>query len=615
MTRFCGINRAYTDLGDEWRPSYAIPGWTMALSPGRPQSELTRLLRAHKGLWLSVFLFSCIVNILMLTGSIFMMQVYDRVLTSGSVPTLIALSVIVIVLYFFYGVLENIRARLMLRKGRAIEEGLRDRLYDAVTTLALKKGASAGAQPLLDLGAVRQFMSGQGPLAYLDMPWVPLYLGVVYLLHPVLGLAGLGAALVILAIALFTEKTTRQANADATHSGVKAAALSEEARRNAEALHALGMKNALRRQWATHQQAAMDRNSFAADWGGLFGTASRVVRLLVQSGILGLGAYLAIQGEITPGSIIAASIIMSRGLAPIEQAVANWQQFLSFRKSMARLDQVLVAIPPEPVRMALPPPKGVFEVENLTVMIPGLDKPLLQNLSFRVEPGQGLGVIGPTGAGKSTLSRCLVGVIEPTRGTVRLDGATLDQRNDNERGKYIGYMPQDVQLFDGTVAQNISRFSDNPGAEAVVAAAQLANVHTMVMRLPQGYDTPLGENGARLSAGQRQRLALARALFGNPPVIIMDEPNSNLDAEGEIALDSAIRSSLARGAAVVIVAHRPSALQAVADVLVLSEGKQVAYGKREDVFKHVTRSHSVTAVDGPTRVSATPTIRIPATRN
>lgn len=587
----------------------------MALAPVKLRNEVATELRAHKKLWVSVLLFSCLINVLMLTGSIFMMQIYDRVLTSGSIPTLVALSGIVLVLYLYYGFLENIRVRLMLRKGRIFEESLRNRIYDVVATLALKKVPSTGGQPMQDMATIRQFLSGQGPMAFLDMPWVPIYLGVVFLLHPMLGVAGLAAAVVIYCLALLTEKTTRKAVVEATAAASKAAALNEESRRNAEALHALGMRSALRNRWAKFQQDAMDANSTAGDRGGIFSTASRVTRMLVQSGLLALGAYLAIKHEITPGTIIASSIIMSRGLAPIEQAVGSWQQFLSFRKSIDRLDQILNAVPPEKERMKLPEPKGHLEVENLTVAVQGSDKPLLQGLSFKVEPGAGLGVIGPTGAGKSTLSRTLVGVIDPTRGSVRLDGATLDQRSDEDRGRSIGYLPQDVQLFDGTVAQNISRFADQPNADDIIEAATLANVHTMITRLPQGYDTPLGESGAKLSAGQRQRLALARALYGKPALIVMDEPNSNLDAEGEVALDGAIRASLARGAAVVIVAHRPSALQALQDVLVLSDGKQAAYGKREDVFKQVTRPRAVPNQEGQQRISATPSIIVPETRN
>ncbi|NMD07726.1 MAG: type I secretion system permease/ATPase [Phyllobacteriaceae bacterium] len=587
----------------------------MALAPGKMRNEVTTELWSHKRVWASVLIFSCIINVLMLTGSVFMMQVYDRVLTSGSVPTLIALSAIVFILYLYYGFLENVRVRLLLRKGRAFEETLRDRVYDVVAMLALKKVPSTGGQPMQDMATIRQFLSGQGPLAFLDMPWVPIYLLVVFMLHPVLGVAGLLAAVVIYVLALLTERTTRKAVGEATHSASRAAALNEESRRNAEAQHALGMRNALRGRWSKLQQEAMDASSVAGDRGGIFSTASRVTRMLVQSGILALGAYLAIQREISPGTIIAASIIMSRGLAPIEQAVGNWQQFLSFRKAIERLDKTLNLVPPEIDRMKLPAPKGVLEVENLTVVVPGIEKPILQGLNFKVMPGAGLGVIGPTGAGKSTLSRALVGVVDAVRGSVRLDGATLDQRSDEDRGRAIGYLPQDVQLFDGTVAQNISRFADQPNAADIVEAATLANVHNMITRLPQGYDTPLGESGAKLSAGQRQRLALARALYGKPALVVMDEPNSNLDAEGEVALDGAIRACLSRGAAVVIVAHRPSALQALKDVLVLSDGKQAAYGKREDVFKQVTRPRTVPNPEGQHRISATPTIIVPETRN
>lgn len=577
--------------------------------------EVVRQLWSHKRVWVSVFVFSFIVNILMLTGSIFMMQVYDRVLTSGSVPTLVALSVIVLVLYIYYGFLEGVRARLMMRIGRSFEEKLRDRVFDVVAMLALRKAASTGGQPVQDMATVRQFLSGQGPLAFLDMPWVIIYLGVVFGLHPWLGIAGVASAVLIFVFALATERSTRRPVAEATAAAVSAAAMNEEARRNTEAMHALGMKNILRERWARKQQDALDASTLAGDRGGIFGTASRVLRLLVQSGMLALGAYLALKHEITPGTIIAASIIMSRGLAPIEQAVGNWQQFIGFRKAVSRLDGVLAAVQPAKEPMPLPPPKGLLEVENLTVMVQGNEKPLLQGLNFKVPPGTGLGVIGPTGAGKSTLSRVLVGVMEPVRGSVRLDGATLDQRSEDDRGRYVGYLPQDVQLFDGTVAQNISRFAGEPDAKAIVAAAQLANVHNLIMRLPQGYDTTLGEQGARLSAGQRQRLALARALYRDPAMIVMDEPNSNLDAEGEAALDAAIRASLQRGAALIIVAHRPSALQAVHDVLVLSEGKQAAYGKREDVLKQVTRPRNVPGTDGPPRVSATPQLVVPETRN
>jgi PrtD family type I secretion system ABC transporter len=380
-------------------------------------------------------------------------------------------------------------------------------------------------------------------------------------------------------------------------------------------MHALGMRGVLRKRWSTMQQEALDQQTIASDAGGKLSAASRVVRLLVQSGMLALGAYLAIKGEISPGAIIASSIIMGRGLAPVEQAVGNWQQFLGARKAIERLIKVLGQVPAEPQRMQLPKPQGLLEVENLIVAIQGQDKVLLNGLSFTVKPGQGLGVIGPTGAGKSTLAKVLTGVLPPTRGSVRLDGAAIDQRSIDDYGRVVGYLPQDVQLFDGTVAQNISRFQEDAQPEAIIDAAKLANVHDLVMRLPQGYDTPLGENGARLSAGQRQRVALARALYGDPALIVMDEPNSNLDAEGEAALDRAIRVALQRGAAVVVVAHRPSALHAVSHILVLNDGKAVANGPRDEVLKQVTKQPQQQQQQRPTGVLPPPTPSNPITRN
>lgn len=559
--------------------------------PRQPESsgtgELSAVYRASRGAFVSTAIFSSMVNILMLTGPIFMMQIYDRVLTSGSVPTLIALIVIVTALYAYYGFLEYLRARLLVRIGRRVEEQLRGRVFDVLAVHALRRTPGVGSQPVNDLATVRQYLSGQGPFAFLDMPWVPVYLLVISLMHWMLGLASAVAALAIFMLAVLSEWATREPLAEATRATMKASLMTEEGRRNAEALHGLGMVSVLRERWASIHQAALDHQTKANDAGGGLGAASRVLRLMVQSGILALGAYLAIQQEISAGAMIAASIIMSRALAPVEQAVANWQQFLSFRKARERLTNLLKAMPKLPARMNLPAPRGRLDVETLFVQLPGVEKPVLQGISFSIGPGEGIGVIGPTGAGKSTLARSLVGVIAPTRGQVRLDGATLDQREPDELGRMIGYLPQEVQLFDGTVVENISRFGPNAQPNKVVEAARLANVHDMIMRLPEGYNTPLGENGSRLSAGQRQRIALARAMYGDPVLFVLDEPNSNLDSEGEVALDHAIRHGLARGAAVIIIAHRPSALAAIGKMLVLTDGKVAAFGPRDEIMRKV----------------------------
>jgi PrtD family type I secretion system ABC transporter len=553
----------------------------------KARSEFLAVLKRSRGAFVSAMLFSSVVNVLTLTGSIFMLQVYDRVLPSSSVATLVALSLIVLAVYAFYGLLDYVRTRIMVRIGRRVEETLRNRVFDAVAHLALRRVNVGGSLPIQDLGAIRQFLGSQGPLAFMDMPFVPLFLLVCFLLHWMLGAVALVSLIVIFVLAVLTDRATKAQLSLANAASSKANLMTEEARRNAEALHSLGMKGMMRKQWAAVQHQALDHQTRANDAGAKYSMLSKVFRMIVQSAMLAMGAYLAIMHEISAGSIIASSIVMGRALAPVEQAVGSWQQFIGFRKSIDRLGKVLDMVPPSVERMKLPTPKGVLEVENLTVTLPSAEKPILQGINFKVEPGQGLGIIGPTGAGKSTLARALVGLLIPVRGSVRLDGATPDQRDDDELGRLIGYLPQDIQIFDGTVAQNISRYSEQPNPDKIVEAAKLANIHEFIMRLPQGYDTPLNEAGSRLSAGQRQRVALARALFGDPVLFVMDEPNSNLDSDGEVALDRAIRACMARGAAVVVVAHRPSALSAMNNLLVLTNGQVAAMGSRDEILKRV----------------------------
>jgi PrtD family type I secretion system ABC transporter len=571
-------------------------GKLMQAKAARKSDEITDILKGSRGALLSAGFFSGVVNLLMLTGPLFMLQVYDRVLSSGSVPTLVALAVITLGLYAYYGFLEYVRSRIMVRIGRRIEESLRSRVFDTVATLAMRKGGNAGGQPISDLSTIRQYLGGQGPLAFLDMPWVPFYLIVVFLMHWMLGVAAAIAAVVIFVLAVMTELSTRAPTQRAMVAGVKAQLLTEEVRRNSETMHALGMRGKMRAKWSQLQQSSLDDQTRANDAGGTLGAMSRVVRLVVQSGMLALGAYLAIRQEITPGTIIASSIIMSRSLAPVEQAVANWQQFLAFRKARERLGEVLASVPAVDKRMELPPPRGLLDIEQATVMLPNSDKPILQAISFQVKPGQGLGIIGPTGAGKSTLARLLVGLSLPTRGAVRLDGATFDQRSEDETGRYVGYLPQDVQLFDGTVAENIARFDAKPDPNKVIEAAQMASIHDFIMRLPMGYDTPLGENASRLSAGQRQRVALARALYNDPVLLVLDEPNSNLDAEGEAALVNGMKHALQRGAACIVIAHRPSALAVISDLVVLHEGKVAAQGPRDEVLRKVLQKQQAPLV-------------------
>jgi ATP-binding cassette subfamily C protein PrsD len=580
-------------------------GEVHVLSQKKAHELWSQIIATNRSTLLATLFFSFVVNVLALTGSLFMLQVYDRVIPASSVPTLVALALIVMALYAYYGLMDYIRSRIFVRVGRGVEEGLRARVFDVMSKLSLNKTNSVGSQPVQDLAAIRQFISGQGPMAYFDMPYVPLYLLVIFLLHWILGVVATLAALVIVGLGLLTERATRRPSAAAQMATGRATLMTEETRRNAEALYSLGMKGAMRDRWLSIQSEALDHQTKANDAGASFSAISRVFRMVVQSGMLAAGAWLAVKHEISSGSIVASSIIMGRALAPIEQAVAGWQQFLGARKAYERLSKVLEAVPPERERMKLPQPLGLVEVENAVIMLPGTEKPILQGISFKVQPGRGLGIIGPTGAGKSTMARALVGLVTPVRGAVRLDGATPDQRDSDEHGQMIGYLPQDVQIFDGTVAQNISRFLPNPDPAKIVEAAQMANIHDFIMRLPQGYDTPLNEGGSRLSAGQRQRVALARALFGDPVLLVMDEPNSNLDAEGEAALDKAIRAALARKASVVVVAHRPSALHAVDDLLVLANGQVAAYGRRDDVLQKVGVRPQVPAQLQPQRKPTT----------
>lgn len=560
-----------------------IPG---KLQAAAARDEIGEIYKASRSTLVAAAVFSAFVNIFMLTGPLFMLQVYDRVLSSGSVPTLIALLALVIVLYVYTGFLEFIRSRLMVRLGRKVEERLRPSVFNAVMFHSLRRTPGIGSQPISDLSTIRHYLAGQGPFAFFDMPWMPLYLAVMFMLHWVLGVFAIAAAVIIFVMAILSEALTRGPVQEQTRASVAAAAMTDEGRRNAEALYSLGMLGVMRDRWIRIHERALDHYTQGSDTSGWLGAVSRGFRLLMQSLVLAIGAYLAIHGEVTAGAIVAASVLMSRALAPVEQAVANWQQFLGFRKARERLMSTLRDVAQQRQVMPLPPPRANLSVENLIVQLPNVEKPLLQGISFSLAPGEGLGVIGPTGAGKSTLARALAGIIHPTRGHIRLDGASYDQRDPDDLGALIGYVPQDVQLFNGTAAENISRFQPDANPDDIVSAARMANVHDMIVRLPDGYNTPLGDGGARLSAGQRQRIALARALYGNPPIMVLDEPNSALDAEGDAALDAAIRAAMQRGAAVVVIAHRPSALAAIPKILVLTEGRMAALGPRDEIIRN-----------------------------
>jgi ATP-binding cassette, subfamily C, type I secretion system permease/ATPase len=540
-----------------------------------------------------------VLNVLALTGSFFMLEVYDRVLPSRSVPTLVGLIIVASILYACHGLLDLIRGRILVRIGGSLDEALSGRVYDLIARLPLRgrNAGNNGLQPIQDLDQVRSFLSGVGPAALFDLPWMPFYLMICFLFHFSLGIATTLGSLILIAMTIATEIFTRHPVRIATALGLERNTFAEATRRNAEVLHAMGMAGRMGAVWGATNDKYMDANRRAADVGTGLASASRALRLLVQSLVLAIGAYLVIDQKASAGIIIAASIISARALAPVEQAIGQWRGFVAARQSWRRLNDLLISLPSERLSMQLPAPATELLVENVTVVPPGGRSTVVQGVSFRLQAGSGLGIIGPSGSGKSSLVRSLVGAWLPIRGTIRLDGAALEQWSSEELGRHIGYLPQDVELFAGTVAQNISRFVSESDPMAIIAAAKAAGVHELVLRLPEGYETQIGEGGAALSAGQRQRIGLARALYGDPFLVVLDEPNSNLDMEGDEALAQAVLSVRKRGGILVIVAHRATALAAVDFVLLMGDGRPQAFGPRDEIMAKLFRR--VQAVPAP----------------
>jgi ATP-binding cassette subfamily C protein PrsD len=547
--------------------------------------------RSAKGPLIAVAVFSGVINLLALTGAIYMLQVYDRVLPSRSIPTLIGLSVLMIALFFANGLLDLLRVRIMGRVGLRLDEALRDRVFAAMQGLSLQgRGQGDGLQAVRDLDRLRGFFSGIGPTALFDLPWIPIYLALIFLLHPLLGWFSVAGAVFLVAITLATDVFSHQPSGAATISGGQRLSFAGAVGRNAEAVHALGMEKVVGQRWRDLSYQHLHDHLRASDVVAGFGVLSKATRLILQSAILGLGAYLVVQNEVSPGTIIAGSIVLSRALAPLETAIQHWRGFVDARQAHARLSDLLTTGAANSDRLTeLPAPHQRIDLDNVVVIAPGQTKPTLQGVGFSLMAGNALGVIGPSGSGKTTLARVLVGAWAPLRtsGSVRLDGATYEQWAPAALGRHLGYMPQDVQLFDGTVAENIARLDPTASSEAVVLAAQDAGSHDLILGLPNGYQTRVGDNGALLSAGQRQRIALARALYGRPFLVVLDEPNANLDATGDLALAGAIRGIKDRGGIVIVIAHRPSALLHVDSVLALGDGRVQAFGPKDDVLRQV----------------------------
>jgi len=549
------------------------------------QSELATALAACRSAIVAIAAMSGMSNILMLTGAIFMLEVYDRVLPSRSVPTLVGLIILATGLFTAQALIDLIRGRMLVRIGGSLDEALSGRVYETIVRLPLKIGdRTDGMQPLRDLDSVRSFLSGLGPIALFDLPWLPIYIIICFVFHPLIGLAALTGAVVLAVLTYLTETMTREPTKAASGFAATRNILAETSRRNAEAITAMGMTARVGSLWGEANQKYMASQRRASDVAGGFGAVSKALRMLLQSGVLAVGAWLVINQQATAGIIIAGSILSARALAPVDLAIGNWKGFVAARQSWARLTKLLAAMPSQAEPMPLQSPRKSLTIEAASVVPPGSNRIVVQDVSLALQSGSGLGIIGPSGSGKSSLARMLVGVWQPARGRIRLDGAAFDQWSSETLGQHIGYLPQDVELFAGTVAQNIARFATEPDPEAVVAAANAANVHDLIVGLSDGYNTQIGEGGHVLSAGQAQRVALARALYGDPFLVVLDEPNSNLDAEGDEALSRAILGVRARGGVVIVIAHRPSAIASVELLLIMNQGRAQAFGPKDEVL-------------------------------
>ncbi len=581
----------------------------MAASPPSgfsPAPGLAELRRAGSpGLLAAAVIFSVFVNLLMLTGPLYMLQVYDRVLGSRSEATLVALSVLVAFLFLVMGILEHVRARVMARVGARLQARLDRRVFEAaLTRSSLVPGDPLAASAQRDLQAVQQFWTSPVATALMDLPWTPLFLAAIFLFHPLLGWLAIGGGAILVALALANQALGKTGILRAQSAAVEAERMADRLKAEAELLRAMGMTDAAFRRWSEARMAALEAGLDSADLGGAFSSTIRTLRLFLQSAILGLGAWLVLQGQMTSGAMIAGSILMGRSLAPIEQAVGQWGVLTRAREGRGNLIRLLSLQPPEPKRTALPRPRASLTAEGISVLLPGNPNPILRNIGFQLDPGQALGVIGPSGAGKSTLGRALVGAVRPVGGKIRLDGAELSQYDPGALGSYIGYLPQNVTLFDATVAENIARLAPQPDDAMVVAAARAAAAHDMILRLPRGYDTRLSALGGQLSGGQIQRIGLARALYGNPVLLVLDEPNSNLDNEGSVALNGAIRRLKAEGGSVIVIAHRPAAIQECDMLLMLEEGTRRAFGPRDEVLRGMVKNHTeIVRAKGPGGVS------------
>ena len=561
-------------------------------SPHDGAGEMADIRRRSTMLLVTAFVFSMVVNALMLTGPLYMLQVYDRVLGSRSEETLIALTVLVTFLFLMMGVMDHLRGRVMARVGARFQDGLDSRVFQAhLRRAAVVPGGAGGRTPLRDVEAVQRLLSSPVFLALFDAPWTPFFLAAIFIFHPMLGWLAVGGGAVLIGIAALNQWLTSGPMNESQQATARAEVTAQQLASDAELVHSLGMRGAAFTRWQGARSKSLEQNVAHSDRSGLFTVTTKTLRLFLQSAMLGLGAWLVLQNELTAGAMIAGSILLGRALAPLEMLIGQWQLVQAARKGRHAVIELLSEVPPEREKHPLPRPQAHLVTENLTVFPPGANQATLRGVSFVLKPGQAMGIIGPSGAGKTTLAKALTGVWPPAGGRIRLDTATLDQYDPDVLGGYIGYLPQSVTLFDGTIAENIARLSTNPDPAKVVEAAKKAAAHEMITDQPKGYDTPVSAVGGRLSGGQVQRIGLARAMYGDPVLLVLDEPNSNLDNAGTEALNRAIRAHKERGGAVIIIAHRPAAIKECDVLLMLRDGMRAAFGPREEVLREQVKNH------------------------
>lgn len=565
-------------------------------------TELQNAVIQSKRSFVFVGFFSMFVNILMLVPAIYMLQLYDRVLASRSEETLIMLTGIVVVLFITMALLEIARSKVLIRVSNKLDTLLSERIFNSIFDLANKQPGKATSLTLSDLTTVKQFMTGNGVFAFFDTPWIPIYIAVLFMFHPYFGFFAIFAALILLSFAVINEYVTKEKLGEANSANRASSLFVESNLRNAEVINAMGMKGAVAGKWKEKHYGFLNAQNEASNKAGVWSNVSKTTRMMFQSLILGIGGYLAITMEISPGMMIAGSIIMGRALAPLDLIINSWKGFSGARSSYQRIDELLEAFPKEKEYMQLPAPKGALSVENAVVVPPSAERPSLLGVSMQINKGDVVGIIGPSAAGKSSLARIMLGLWPLKNGNVRLDGADIYQWDREDLGKYIGYLPQDIELFEGTVSQNIARFGE-VDPKKVVEAAEIAGVHELILSLPEGYDTVIGSGGATLSGGQRQRIAFARAIYDNPVFVVLDEPNSNLDEQGEKALVGAINTLKERGTTVVLITHRPSILQVTDKLALINKGSLELYGETKEVLaKLAARANEAnTSLNKPAR--------------